>query len=765
VLPPDLDETTLQSAPPESAENAPLPRTSRYTGEAQEVGAGGNGTVLSARDAILRRKVAIKRVRSGDEGEVLREARIAAQLDHPAIVTVFDVFRDQTGALCVAMRLVEGASLGDRLRGAHSLDDRLKFMPAMLQVAQAVAYAHRRGVVHLDLKPQNVMLGDDGQVSVIDWGLARALERSERAVDVSNALQLGSGGTPAYWSPEQASGEKTDERSDVWGLGAILFQILTGQPPWHADSLPEAIERARTSAPPSILEREGRAPPELTAICEKALERTPGDRYPTAVELAADLEAWLQGRAISARRRTFREALVAFVRRNPWPVGAAAFALVCLALSAAIITSRVREERDEARKLSRVFGRAASRGIEPRPEHEPLLEQYTRATEAYFARLGADVTDADRVDLALAWDRLARIHQRLGKYALARTEAQRSKDIATPLVNAHPDDAAAQEALIGALLTQAGLAQLDGTPSEEFALRTQTLAVIDAAPMRESLDSAWLELRTLALVQWLYGASEVDTARLDEAARLASHAAQLNQRTALMLDTFLLEERWKRGQLALVPEHLARIDAEVTGLLQTEPSDEARGLALYSLTVSGMIAAWQGRADEARAFWARVDRAAAQVDLTKPAKASLAGERARAWLAAGRLTDAQGELRRLVALGLPLGPAERLATLLLGESIAPQPEKAEDALDAFVLGVAAAKAGHGDRAAALVREAAAQGLSRQLALVPGMAARATAALGEPGERFSSAWDGAVTRGDAAAADAALEAFAAELAPR
>ncbi|HEY0882746.1 MAG TPA: hypothetical protein VGD87_14495, partial [Archangium sp.] len=154
-----------------------------------------------------------------------------------------------------------------------------------------------------------------------------------------------------------------------------------------------------------------------------------------------------------------------------------------------------------------------------------------------------------------------------------------------------------------------------------------------------------------------------------------------------------------------------------------------------------------------------------QVDLTKPAKASLAGERARAWLVAGRLTDAQGELRRLVALGLPLGPAERLATLLLGESIAPQPEKAEDALDAFVLGVAEAKAGHGARAAALVREAAAQGLARQLCLVPGMAAKATVSLGEPGERFSSAWDGAVTRGDAAAADAALEAFAAELAPR
>lgn len=751
----------------------PIQRTGRYTSEDQHaVGRGSGGTVVATRDSVLRRRVAVKRLRSDAEAAFINEARIAAQLDHPAIGSVFDLFRDPTGTLCVAMRLVEGESLGQRLQRAKSLDERLRLMPAMLQVAQALAYAHRRGVVHLDLKPPNVMLGSDGQTSVIDWGLARALERAEDAVDVSGGLALGSAGTPAYWSPEQANGLPPDKRSDVWGLGAILFELLTGRAPWVAPSVVEVVALARTSPPPRVEALVPEAPVELVAICKKAMRREPDERYPTAIEFAADLEAWFDGRAISARRRNWREQLSAFVRRNPWPVAAVAFAFACVVVSAWLVTARVREERDEVQKLSRVFGQAASRGIEPRPENERLLTAYTEASERYFARLGSDVTDADRINLALAWDRLSRIHMRLGKYELSWTEAQRSLSLSKPIVAAHPEDGAAQEAMVGALIILGSLAQVQGkAPDVVVSLRTEALVAADAAAARDEANPVWIEMRALSLTRWLYDVSEsiaVPPERLAQATALsdlAERGTAVKPRTAMLLDTWLMEERWRRGELNEARRHAAQVDELATRVLEQEPTSESRGLAMYSLLMAGSVSAWSRDPERALGFWRRVEQVAAQVDLKRSGNRTLVFERARAWLAMGRVAEAREDLRQLVKEGFPVVAVEHLAALLLQEPLSAHPAP-EDALDALVLGLFALREGQVQEAAKRLLDARAKGVSRQLFSSPGMMAGAVAGVPEPlagaCDQFAKAWDDAVARGDVPATDRAIEALAAAL---
>lgn len=466
---------------------------------------------------------------------------------------------------------------------------------------------------------------------------------------------------------------------------------------------------------------------------------------------------------------------MALVRRHPWPVAAVAFAFVCVVLSAVIVTTRVGEERDEARRLSRVFGHIASWGIEPRPENEALLKAYTQATERYFSRLGADAIDSDRVDLALAWDRLARIHMRVANFPVARSEAERSIALSAPIVAAHPEDLAAQEAYVGALMTLGGVAQVEGKTEEMVALRTKTLETVDAVPLKDPPDAPWPEFQTLALVTWLYDVSEsmpVPSARVEQAAALSRRAEQsshVHPRTALMLNTWLAEERWRTGQLDEARRHLVQLDKTSKELLSSDPPPptEVVGLVLYSLMMAGNISAWSNQPERAREFWERVERTAAPlVNSESAAGTAWLFERDRAWLFMGRVAEARAHLRRLVAAGLPVGSTERWATLLLGEPLAEAPRGPEDALDALTLALHAARGGHLHDAAGLLLDARKKGISRQLFSTPGMMARATAAMPaaitSAASDFARRWDDGMARGDVAALDQALEDFAAAL---
>lgn len=296
------------------------------------------GRVVLALDSRLRRQVAVKVPRGKEaRARLAREAFITAQLEHPGIVTVYDAGTNALGEPFYTMRLVRGRSLEEQL--VAEKDPASTPLRALLAACEAVGFAHRAGVVHRDLKPANIMVGDFGEVVVVDWGLALTVsELAQHRGEVA--------GTPGYMSPEQLQGATLDARSDVWGLGAILYRILSGHPPGAGTTRPEAAVHLMPIRPLSEVSPE--TPRELVAIAEHALALDPEHRYPDALTLARDLENWLLGRRVSAYEYSSLELLKRLVRAWRVPLVVALVALAVLAVLAIVATDRVVTERDRA---------------------------------------------------------------------------------------------------------------------------------------------------------------------------------------------------------------------------------------------------------------------------------------------------------------------------------------------------------------------------------------------------------------------------------
>ena len=333
------------------------------------LGKGGMGQVHTVRDQRLRRDVALKEVSieatSADaEARLAREAWITAQLEHPGIVAVHDAGRTPDGRLFYTMRLIRGRSLRNLLQAATDLDARLALLRPFVDACQAVAYAHSVGIVHRDLKPANIMLGEFGETQVVDWGLARpvASDRGDdwrRAIlpdaDLTQNVSGSVNGTPAYMSPEQASGETADERSDVWGLGAVLYELLTGRPPFAGAEARVVLTSLRTQVPDPI---PAPAPPELIAIAERALRRDPDERYPNAKALAADALRYLDGRQVQAYAYSPGDHLRRFVMARKVPVVTVVAALAAILALAVTTGQRTASERDRAQHAEERMGEA-----------------------------------------------------------------------------------------------------------------------------------------------------------------------------------------------------------------------------------------------------------------------------------------------------------------------------------------------------------------------------------------------------------------------
>lgn len=334
-----------------------------------ELGRGGTSSVFSVRDIELGRDLAMKVLRREGRSSLrrfLREARITARLEHPGVLPVHELGLDAHGEPFFTMRLVRGASLkslfdelrptaGRKEERAESLRQRdvlrRRAITALLGVCDTMAFAHARRVIHRDLKPANVMVGDFGEVYVVDWGLARELGEHEgdtptvsrhAANDESFATLDGDVlGTPAYMPPEQAQGElaRIGPSVDVYAVGAMLYQLLTGRAPYFdGEATPDSrtvLDRVLAGPPRDLAEFASDAPPELVAIVRRAMARDPEHRYPSCAELGADLRAFLERRIVLAHASGPWTRAKKWVRRNP--ALASSLLLVLLAGTAGLV--------------------------------------------------------------------------------------------------------------------------------------------------------------------------------------------------------------------------------------------------------------------------------------------------------------------------------------------------------------------------------------------------------------------------------------------
>src|SRR5512133_1019528 len=260
----------------------------------REIGRGGMGIVYRARDRRLKRLVAVKLLppelafRSDIRTRFLREAETAAQLSHPNIVPIYAV-DERDGLVYFVMGYVEGDNLAKRLaeRGPMPVDD---VRQVLREVAEALAYAHARNVVHRDIKPDNILLcEDDGRAKVTDFGIARAV--SEGGGDSRLTATGMAIGTPAYMAPEQAAGDRdVDGRTDLYSLGVVGYQMLVGEPPFKAGNTPAMLVKHLSEVPVPVDQRREGVPPDLARVVMRLLEKEPANRFPTAQALVAALD-------------------------------------------------------------------------------------------------------------------------------------------------------------------------------------------------------------------------------------------------------------------------------------------------------------------------------------------------------------------------------------------------------------------------------------------------------------------------------------------
>jgi TolB-like protein/tRNA A-37 threonylcarbamoyl transferase component Bud32 len=295
----------------------------------EQIGCGGMGVIYRARQRHSRRIVAVKRVlsyRADSQGALQRfrrEAQAVASLDHPNILPIYEVSESEDGLPFFSMKFAEKGSLQEN--AASLRNEPRKCVQLMAKVADAVEYAHSRGVLHRDIKPGNILLNDRGEPLVSDFGLAKLLDGNN---DLTRSLTTF--GTAGFIAPEQADGTAADltPTADVYSLGAVLFNVLAGRPPFLGSNPVSVIRQASETQAPKLRSRAPSLDRDLETICARCLERDPKARYQSAGDLAADLERWLGGRPIVARPVSPPARIWRWSQRNPKLVGAATAGLL-----------------------------------------------------------------------------------------------------------------------------------------------------------------------------------------------------------------------------------------------------------------------------------------------------------------------------------------------------------------------------------------------------------------------------------------------------
>jgi WD40 repeat protein/tetratricopeptide (TPR) repeat protein/tRNA A-37 threonylcarbamoyl transferase component Bud32 len=378
-----------------------------------ELAQGGMGIVYYARQISLQRAVAIKIIRSGlfaTESEVERfrtEAQAAANLDHPNIVPLYEVGRHE-GHHFLSMKLIEGGSLAEWI--AHSEPElshprRLRRTARLIAVlARAVQHAHQRGVLHRDLKPANVLLDSEDRPYLTDFGLAKLLSREQNLTATLTVL-----GTPAYMAPEQAAGDskRITTSADIYSLGAILYELLTGAPPFSGADPFLILERVRTQEPSRPRALNPKVDRDLETICLKCLEKEPARRYPTAEALAEDLDRWLAGEPILARPTSRVQRLAKWTRRDPAVASLAGMAILLFLIGlGGVLWQWRRAEQNAAQAGAQARSAESARESElaarQRAEQQELItRKHLYAGDMLLAQLALQSGDWERAGFLL----------------------------------------------------------------------------------------------------------------------------------------------------------------------------------------------------------------------------------------------------------------------------------------------------------------------------------------------------------------------------
>ena len=474
---------------------------------------GGLGEVFVAHDEELHREVALKEMQgrhAGDRvslGRFILEAEITGGLEHPGIVPVYGLGQYADGRPFYTMRFIKGDNLKEAIRRFHEADvtrsdpgrRSLAFRQLLRQfidVCNAVAYAHSRGVLHRDLKPGNIMLGKYGETLLVDWGFAKAMEKAETGETTeSTTFRPSSGsdtaltemglalGTPAYMSPEQAAGrlELLSPASDVYSLGATLYTVLTGQAPFSDRGEVPILERVKRGDFVTPRKLKPAVPPALESVCLKAMALRPEDRYVSAHALANDVEHWLADEPVSVYREPLATRLSRWSRRHrPLVAGAAALLLTTVVALIVGLVAVEREQRrtEEARRAEAQRRKEAREALDAmssqviedwlaRQKDKDLTKEQKDFLEkalAYYEQFAQDTGQGEeaRAGVAGAHLRIGKIRTRLGQLAGAEAAYSKSVELYARLAADFPNVPAHRQALakchrnLGLLLNQTG---------------------------------------------------------------------------------------------------------------------------------------------------------------------------------------------------------------------------------------------------------------------------------------------------------------------